>query len=151
MISLDEAKRAEEWVQEAVEQGAKIATGGKRTDALLEPTVVLDIKHDMKIVCQETFAPIVSVIPFETAEEVIRAANDSDFGLQAGVFTNNINQALKIADALETGGVWINETSNYRQDNYPYGGVKLSGVGKEGVKYAMEDMTETKFVGINLN
>nr|WP_318539135.1 aldehyde dehydrogenase family protein [Terribacillus saccharophilus] len=151
MISLDEAKRAEEWVQEAVEQGAKIATGGKRTDALLEPTVVLNIKPDMKIVCQETFAPIVSVIPFETAEEVIRAANNSDFGLQAGVFTNNINQALKIADALETGGVWINETSNYRQDNYPYGGVKLSGVGKEGVKYAMEDMTETKFVGINLN
>jgi len=104
----------------------------------------------MRVVCQETFAPIVSVIPFDTEEEVIAFANDSNFGLQAGVFTTDINRAMRVADSLETGGVWINETSTYRQDNYPYGGVKLSGVGKEGVKYAIEDMTEIKFVGIKL-
>lgn len=150
MISENEAIRAEAWIQEAVKVGAKIVTGGNRVGTLLEPTVLVDVTPDMKVVCDETFAPIVSVIPFETEEEVIEMANDSVFGLQAGVFTSDINRAMRVADALETGGVWINETSTYRQDNYPYGGVKLSGVGKEGVKYAIEDMTEIKFVGIKL-
>ncbi|MGM7719824.1 aldehyde dehydrogenase family protein [Metabacillus sp. Hm71] len=150
MISEREAIRAEEWIQEAVKAGAKLATGGKREGTLLEPTVLVDVTPDMKVVCEETFAPIVSVIPFDTEEEVIEMANDSVFGLQAGVFTSDINRAMRVADGLETGGVWINETSTYRQDNYPYGGVKLSGVGKEGVKYAIEDMTEIKFVGIKL-
>lgn len=150
MISEKEAIRAEAWIREAVNVGAKIVTGGKRVGTLLEPTVLVDVTPDMKVVCEETFAPIVSVIPFDTEEEVIDMANDSVFGLQAGVFTSDINRAMRVADALETGGVWINETSTYRQDNYPYGGVKLSGVGKEGVKYAIEDMTEIKFVGIKL-
>lgn len=150
MISEKEAIRAEEWIHEAVKAGARIATGGKREGTLLEPTILVDVTADMKVVCEETFAPIVSVIPFDTEEEVIAMANDSVFGLQAGVFTTNINRAMRVADNLETGGVWINETSTYRQDNYPYGGVKLSGVGKEGVKYAIEDMTEIKFVGIKL-
>ncbi|MFS0776887.1 aldehyde dehydrogenase family protein [Neobacillus sp. 3P2-tot-E-2] len=150
MISEQEAIRAETWIEEAVNAGAKIVTGGKRKGTLLEPTILVDVTPEMKVVCQETFAPIVSIIPFETEEEVIAYANDSDFGLQAGVFTTDINRAMRVAGRLETGGVWINETSTYRQDNYPYGGVKLSGVGKEGVKYAMEDMTEIKFVGIKL-
>lgn len=150
MISEMEAIRAYEWINEAVKAGAKIATGGNREGTLLEPTVLINVTPDMKVVCEETFAPIVSVIPFETEEEVIAMANDSVFGLQAGVFTSDINRAMRVAEALETGGVWINETSTYRQDNYPYGGVKLSGVGKEGVKYAIEDMTEIKFVGIKL-
>ncbi|QGQ45841.1 aldehyde dehydrogenase family protein [Metabacillus sediminilitoris] len=150
MISEKEVIRAQEWIQEAVKAGAKVATGGNREGTLLEPTVLVDVTPDMKVVCEETFAPIVSVIPFDTEEEVIAMANDSVFGLQAGVFTSDINRAMRVADGLETGGVWINETSTYRQDNYPYGGVKLSGIGKEGVKYAIEDMTEIKFVGIKL-
>ncbi|SIS13502.1 Acyl-CoA reductase [Peribacillus simplex] len=150
MISEKEAIRAHDWITEAVKAGARLATGGNREGTLLEPTVLVDVTRDMKVVCEETFAPIVSVIPFDTEEEVIGMANDSVFGLQAGVFTSDINRAMRVADGLETGGVWINETSTYRQDNYPYGGVKLSGVGKEGVKYAIEDMTEIKFVGIKL-
>ncbi|MGE7906808.1 aldehyde dehydrogenase family protein [Peribacillus sp. NPDC094092] len=150
MISEKEAIRAHDWITEAVKAGARLATGGNREGTLLEPTVLVDVTPNMKVVCEETFAPIVSVIPFDTEEEVISMANDSVFGLQAGVFTSDINRAMRVADGLETGGVWINETSTYRQDNYPYGGVKLSGVGKEGVKYAVEDMTEIKFVGIKL-
>jgi len=150
MISEAEAIRAHEWIDQAVKAGANIMTGGNREGTLLEPTVLVDVNRDMKVVCEETFAPIVSVIPFDTEEEVIAMANDSKFGLQAGVFTSDINRAMRVAEEMETGGVWINETSTYRQDNYPYGGVKLSGIGKEGVKYAIEDMTEIKFVGIKL-
>jgi acyl-CoA reductase-like NAD-dependent aldehyde dehydrogenase len=105
----------------------------------------------MKIIAEEVFAPIVSVIPFEREDEVIKFANDSIYGLQAGVFTQDIDRAMRVADQLEMGGVWINEISTYRQDNHPYGGVKQSGIGKEGIKYAIEDMTEMKFIGIKLN
>jgi acyl-CoA reductase-like NAD-dependent aldehyde dehydrogenase len=150
MISEDEAKRAEEWVKEAQAQGAVVLTGGGRNGAMMQPTVLTNVKPDMKVVCQEVFAPIVSIIPFDTEEEAVRMANDSDFGLQAGVFTSNIHRALRLADRLDIGGVWINEVSTYRQDNHPYGGVKLSGVGKEGVKYAVREMTETKFIGIKM-
>lgn len=151
LISLDEANRAYSWIEEAKTQGAKVVTGGTLDGSVLTPTVLTEVSPSMKVVCQEVFAPIVSVIPFKTDEEVIAFANDSDFGLQAAVFTKDINRAFKLAKELETGGVWINEISTYRQDNYPYGGVKLSGVGKEGVKYAIEDMLESKFIGINLN
>jgi acyl-CoA reductase-like NAD-dependent aldehyde dehydrogenase len=150
MISEEEAKRAEQWVQEAVDAGAKVLTGGTRNGSMFAPTVLVDVTQHMKIVCQEVFAPVVSIIPFDEEEEVIRLANESDFGLQAGVFTSDINRAMRLADRLETGGVWINETSTYRQDNIPYGGVKLSGIGKEGVDYAIEEMTAMKFVGIRL-
>ncbi|SDI41616.1 Acyl-CoA reductase [Alteribacillus persepolensis] len=150
LISESEAGRAEAWIQEAVEQGAKVVIGGKRNNALIEPTILVDVNHQMKVVCDEVFAPIMTVIPFDTEEEVIDLANDSDYGLQAGVFTKDISRGFRLADALETGGVWINQVSLMRYDHIPYGGVKLSGVGKEGVKYAIEDMTELKFIGINL-
>lgn len=150
MISEDEAKRAEAWVKEAENEGAIVLTGGKRNGTVMEPTVLVNVKPEMKVICQEVFAPIVSVISFDTEEEAIQMANDSDFGLQAGVFTNNINRALRLADQLVTGGVWINEISTYRQDNHPYGGVKLSGIGKEGVKYAIQEMMESKFIGIKI-
>ncbi|WP_282942041.1 aldehyde dehydrogenase family protein [Paenibacillus sp. RC67] len=149
MITEEAAIRAEQWIREAEHQGAVVLVGGKRTGTMLEPTVLTDVTPEMKVVCKEIFAPVVSVIPFDTEEEVIRLANASDYGLQAGVFTTNINRALRIADQLETGGVWINEISTYRQDNQPYGGVKLSGTGKEGIKYAVEEMTEMKFIGIH--
>ncbi|WP_028552597.1 aldehyde dehydrogenase family protein [Paenibacillus sp. UNC451MF] len=149
MITEEAAIRAEQWIKEAQSQGAIVITGGKRSGTMLEPTVLIDVTPEMKVVCKEIFAPVVSIIPFDTEEEVVRLANASDYGLQAGVFTDNINRALRIADQLETGGVWINEISTYRQDNQPYGGVKLSGTGKEGVRYAVEEMTEMKFIGIH--
>lgn len=150
MINEEEAKRAKLWVDDAVEKGAEIKSGGERKGPVLTPTIMTNVKKDMKIIAEEVFAPIVSVIPFDTEEEVIGLSNDSIYGLQAGVFTKDLDRALRMADALEMGGVWINEISTYRQDNHPYGGVKQSGIGKEGVKYAVEGMTEMKFIGFNL-
>jgi len=150
MITEEAAERAELWIKEAAAQGASILTGGKRRGTLLEPTVITDVTAEMKVVCVEVFAPIVSIIPFSSEAEVIEYANDTDLGLHAGVFTSNINRAMRLADAMETGGVWINEVSVRRYDHIPYGGVKNSGIGKEGIKYAIEDMTDTKFLGIKL-
>ncbi|WP_141430509.1 aldehyde dehydrogenase family protein [Bacillus sp. 03113] len=151
LITEEAAIRAEAWINEAVANGAQVLIGGHRQNAILQPTVLANVSYSMKVVCQEVFAPIVSIIPFETEEEVIAAANDSDYGLQAGVFTSDIQRAFRLFDSLETGGVWINEVSTVRQDNYPYGGVKLSGNGLEGVPYAIEEMTKLKFLGIKLN
>ncbi|GMA66150.1 aldehyde dehydrogenase [Alicyclobacillus fastidiosus] len=150
MITEEAAKRAEAWINEAVQQGATVLTGGTRTATLLEPTILADVTHEMKVVCQEVFAPVLCVIPFDTEEEATQMANDSELGLHAGVFTKDISRAFRVADALETGGVWINESSIRRYDHIPYGGVKLSGVGREGVRYAIEEMTEEKFIGIKL-
>ena len=150
MITEEAAKRAESWIKEAAEQGAAVLTGGNRKGTMLKPTVIAEVTREMKVVCAEVFAPIVSVMPFSKEAEVIEYANDTDLGLHAGVFTSDINRAMRVADAIETGGVWINEVSVRRYDHIPYGGVKNSGVGKEGVKYAIEDMTDTKFLGIKL-
>ncbi|SFJ38821.1 aldehyde dehydrogenase family protein [Brevibacillus centrosporus] len=150
MITEAAAARAEEWIREAAEQGATVLTGGKRSGALLEPAVLTNVSHEMKVVCQEIFAPVFSVIPFDEEAEAIAQANASDLGLHAGVFTKDISRALRVAEALETGGVWINDASIRRYDHIPYGGVKQSGIGKEGVAYAIEEMTEIKFIGIKL-
>ncbi|WP_135553956.1 aldehyde dehydrogenase family protein [Paenibacillus cymbidii] len=150
MITHAAAKRAEDWVRDAVAQGARLLTGGTRCGTLLAPTVIAGADSRMKVVCAEAFAPFVCLIPFATEEEAIASANDSPYGLQAGVFTRDLNRALRVAEALETGGVWINEASLLRYDHMPYGGVKLSGTGKEGVKYALEEMTTRKFIGIKL-
>lgn len=148
LITTDARDKAKEWIDEAVSDGATIAIGGEIVDGILQPTVLKDVKQNMKVVCNEIFAPVVTIIPFETDEEALKLANDSDYGLQASVFTSNINRAIYFADQLQSGGVWINEISTYRQDNYPYGGVKKSGIGKEGVAYAIEDMLTTKFIGV---
>ncbi|MEH7336587.1 aldehyde dehydrogenase family protein [Neobacillus drentensis] len=150
MITEKEAERAKLWIDDAVRNGAKIEVGGERNGTILSPTIMTNVDRNMKIIAEEVFAPIVSVIPFETEEEVIGYANDSIYGLQAGVFTQDIDRAIRVADQLEIGGVWINDISTYRQDNLPYGGVKQSGVGREGIKYAIEEMTELKFIGIKL-
>ncbi|MCP3029303.1 aldehyde dehydrogenase family protein [Halobacillus sp. A5] len=151
MIDEEAAERAKLWIDDAVSNGAKVETGGELTGAMLTPTIMTNVHNDMKVIAEEVFAPIVSIIPFRTEEEAIKLSNDSIYGLQAGIFTNDINRALYVADELEMGGVWINEISTYRQDNHPYGGVKQSGIGREGVKYAIDDMTELKFIGIKLN
>lgn len=150
MITEEAAKRAESWIHEAVQQGATVLAGGTRNGALLEPTILVDVKHEMRVVCEEVFAPVFCVIPFDTEEEAVGMANNSDLGLHAGVFTKDISRAFRLADALETGGVWINEASIRRYDHIPYGGVKMSGIGREGVRYAIEEMTEEKFIGIKI-
>lgn len=150
MISEDEAKRAKQWIDDAAENGAIVEAGGERDGTILQPTIMTNVESNMKIIADEVFAPIVSVIPFDSEEDVITFSNDSIYGLQAGVFTKDVDRAFRVANQLEMGGVWINEISNYRQDNHPYGGVKQSGIGREGVKYAVEDMTEPKFIGVKL-
>ncbi|GAE93376.1 aldehyde dehydrogenase [Gracilibacillus boraciitolerans JCM 21714] len=150
MISEDEAKRAEEWIQEAVDNGATIAHGGKRNGALLEPTVITDVTKDMRVVCEEVFAPIASVITYNDLESCIKEVNQSDYGLQGGIFTQNIDTAFYAAKRVEVGGFMINDGSQYRVDLMPYGGVKDSGNGKEGPKYSIEEMTEERLIVMNL-
>lgn len=148
MINPKEVKRIVGWIEEAKAQGATIATGGTFTERTLTPTVMTNVKSDMKIVCQETFAPIVSIVSYETFDEAINLLNNSDLGLNAGIFTNNLEDAMKAAEELEAGAVIINDVPTFRIDNMPYGGIKKSGYGREGIKYAVNEMTELKFITI---
>ncbi len=146
MISVNEAERAEKWVKEAVNNGARIVAGGTRDGALFSPTVLADVTEEMKVMCEEVFAPIVSVIPYDDINHVFKAANDSRFGLQAGFFTSDLHLAMKAAHELQFGGVNINDVSTFRADILPYGGVKDSGIGKEGPRSTVEEMTDEKLV-----
>jgi acyl-CoA reductase-like NAD-dependent aldehyde dehydrogenase len=151
MIDEKEAIRAEEWIKEAVEQGAKLLVGGKREKAILYPTVLTDVQDNMKVVCNEIFAPVVSIEVIDNFVEAVDKVNNSPYGLQAGVFTSNIENAYYAIDNIDAGGVIINDTSMYRVDHMPYGGNKLSGIGREGIKYAIHEMTNIKMVVFNLN
>jgi acyl-CoA reductase-like NAD-dependent aldehyde dehydrogenase len=151
MIDEKEATRAESWIKEAIAEGATAATGGNRVGTMLEPTVLEGTTEQMTVVREEVFAPIVCVMKYSTLEEAIERVNDSQFGLQAGIFTNNINNAFKAIDEIECGGVMVNDMPTFRVDQMPYGGLKLSGTGREGPKFAVEEMTELKTVMINLN
>jgi len=151
MISEKEAIRAETWVREAVAGGARIATGGKREKNVYFPTVLVNATKGMKVVDEEVFAPVVSVAAYDDIREAVRMANDSKYGLQAGVFTKSINLAHRIPHWLEVGGVIINDTSSFRADQMPYGGVKDSGMGREGPAFAVEEMLETVTVVVNLD
>ncbi|WP_371373240.1 aldehyde dehydrogenase family protein [Sporomusa aerivorans] len=146
MISMEEAARTEEWIQAAVAQGARVLTGGKRRDSWFEPTILTDVRPDMNVVCLEAFAPIFSIIPYDTIEEAIDQVNNSVYGLQAGVFTQSLDIARLCAVRIETGGVIINDGATFRTDNMPYGGIKESGIGKEGPQYAVKEMTEEKLI-----
>ncbi|TVY08828.1 aldehyde dehydrogenase family protein [Paenibacillus cremeus] len=150
MISESEAIRAETWIHEAVQQGAKVLCGGVREGAVLHPTLLIGATEEMKVVCQEVFAPVVSLIQYDDIDQALEAANRSQFGLQAGLFTSNLQLAFKAARVLEFGGVIINDVSTYRADIMPYGGIKDSGFGKEGPSYAVQEMTEERIVVINL-
>jgi acyl-CoA reductase-like NAD-dependent aldehyde dehydrogenase len=151
MIDEKEAERAESWINEAVNQGAKIILGGKRDGRMLEPTVLSDVTDEMKVMCMEIFAPVVSVVEFDDFYEVVKKVENSEYGLQAGIYTNNINKAYYAVDNINVGGVMINDTSIFRVDHMPYGGNKMSGIGREGVKFAIEDMTNIKMIMFNLN
>ncbi len=150
MISEREAERIEAWVREAVAQGARILTGGRRTGAFYEPTVLTDVTPEMKVVRDETFAPVFSIIPYDMIEDAVRAVNDTRYGLQAGVFTRSLTVANYCAEHLEVGGVIIGDGATFRMDNMPYGGVKDSGIGREGPAYAIRELTEEKLIVLNV-
>ncbi|MBA2628371.1 MAG: aldehyde dehydrogenase family protein [Gemmatimonadales bacterium] len=146
MIDEPNAERAESWVREAVGSGAKVAVGGGREGAVLQPTVVLDTTSDMKVNCDEIFAPVTTVRRYADFDQAIALVNDSPYGLQAGLFTNDLRLILRAFEAIEVGGLIINDVSGFRVDHLPYGGVKQSGTGREGVRWAIEEMTEVRLL-----
>jgi acyl-CoA reductase-like NAD-dependent aldehyde dehydrogenase len=149
MISEQEARRAIEWIEEAQAEGAVLACGGLREGAVVYPTVLLDAGPRLKVSCQEAFAPLVVVSPFRTIDQAFDLVNDSRYGLQAGIYTNDYETAMAAAERLHVGGVVINDIPTFRVDHMPYGGVKESGMGREGVKYAIQEMLEMKLVIMN--
>lgn len=151
MIEEQAARRIESWVAEAVKEGAHILHGGVRKGSFYEPTVIANTTPRMKINANEIFAPAVTVSKYDAFEEAINHLNNSAYGLQASVFTNNIKRAFYAYENLHVGGVLINDVPSFRTDNMPYGGVKDSGFGREGVRYAMEEMTESKLLVLNLS
>jgi acyl-CoA reductase-like NAD-dependent aldehyde dehydrogenase len=150
MISEDAARRAASWVEEAVAGGAKLLAGGGRQGSVLEPTVLTSTRADMKVSCQEVFAPVVIVEAYDEFPDAIRRVNDSPFGLQAGVFTRDSKLLFSAFENLEVGGVIAGDMSSFRIDHMPYGGVKDSGIGREGLRYAIEEMTEPRILVLNL-
>ena len=144
------AQRVEEWVNEAVSQGAKIRIGGSRQGAIMAPTVVTDVNPHMKVSCQEVFGPVVTLTPYRQFADALKQLNDSDYGLQAGVFTQNMPKIMRAFQELEVGTVLANEIPTFRADHMPYGGLKDSGLGREGVKYAIQEMTEPKLLVLNV-
>src|SRR6185437_9107610 len=132
-----------------VREGAKVLVGGKANGRFFEPTVIVDSKRTSFVCSREAFAPLVNLFPFDDFDEALGEINDSVFGLQAGVFTSNLEHALRAFETLEVGGVIINDIPTYRIDHMPYGGVKDSGLSREGLRYAIEDMTEPRLMVIN--
>jgi acyl-CoA reductase-like NAD-dependent aldehyde dehydrogenase len=149
MISLNDAKRIEQWVGEAVDGGAKIVCGGKRDGVFYDATLLENVEPHMKISCVEAFGPVATMQPFTDFKEAVRIVNDSVYGLQAGIFTKNIDHAMYAFNELDVGGVVIGDVPSFRVDNMPYGGVKDSGLGREGVRFAIEDMTEIRLLVLN--
>ena len=146
LISGGDMDRVLSWIEEAKNRGAKLVIGGEGKDNIVEPTILEDVAPDLKVSCQEVFGPVVIVNGFTSWDQAIDMVNDSEFGLQAGVFTQNLAKAFKASEDLEVGGVMINDIPTFRVDHMPYGGVKNSGSGREGIKYAIEEMTEIKLV-----
>jgi glyceraldehyde-3-phosphate dehydrogenase (NADP+) len=151
MVKESEAARVDDWISEAVAGGARLVAGGGRRGAIYMPAVVADVKPEMRISRDELFGPAVAVTPFGTIEEALALANDSVYGLAAGIFTENVEWAMKFAREAEAGNLHINWGSQWRVDLMPYGGLKDSGFGKEGPRYAVEEMTELKMVVFHLN
>ena len=146
MIDEAAAERLHGWIDEARQAGAKLLCGGKREGAMLQATLMEDVPREAKVNRLEAFGPFALLAPFRSFDEAVALVNDSDFGLQAGIFTNRLDHAMRAWEALEQGGVVVNDVPSFRVDNMPYGGVKLSGLGREGVRYAIEDMTEIRLM-----
>ena len=151
MVREKDAVRVEEWVKEAVSTGARVVVGGQRRGAIYAPTIVADVKPEMRISCDELFGPAVAVTPFNNLDEAIALANDTIYGLAAGIFTENLEWAMKFAREVQSGNLHVNWGPQWRADLMPYGGLKESGFGKEGPRYAVEEMTELKMVVFHLS
>jgi acyl-CoA reductase-like NAD-dependent aldehyde dehydrogenase len=150
LISADAVERVESWVNEAVAGGAKLLTGGKRDHTIYHPTVLTETRPDMRVNCAEVFGPVVTVEPYDSFEKALEQVNDSPYGLQAGVFTRDMKAVFHAFEKLEVGGVIVNDVPSFRVDHMPYGGIKDSGLGREGARYAIEEMTERKILVLNL-
>ncbi|MEY8753013.1 aldehyde dehydrogenase family protein [Peribacillus frigoritolerans] len=146
MISEIEAKRVESWVNEAVEKGGKLLCGGKREGSFYQPTVLVNVPEDCKLATEEVFGPVVTIYNVPDLDTAISQSNRVDFGLQAGIFTRDLDKAFRAIRKLDVGGVMVNDSSDYRIDAMPFGGVKGSGLGREGIKFALQEMTEPKVV-----
>jgi acyl-CoA reductase-like NAD-dependent aldehyde dehydrogenase len=151
MVRERDAVRVDEWVREAVQAGARLVTGGERRGAIYAPTILADVKPDMKVSKSEVFGPAVAVTPAGSIDDAIEMANDTNYGLSAGIFTQNLDWAMKFVQEVESGNLHINWGPQWRADLMPYGGLKESGFGKEGPKYAVQEMTETKMVVFHLS
>jgi acyl-CoA reductase-like NAD-dependent aldehyde dehydrogenase len=149
MIDEQAAARAEQWIAEAVNAGAELLCGGKRKKALLDPTVLKNVPPQASVSCQEVFAPVVTIDTYSDLKDAVTHVNNSAFGLQAGIFTNSMSDVFYAFRELEVGGVIVNDASSFRVDHMPYGGVKDSGFGREGIRYAIEEMTELKLLALN--
>jgi acyl-CoA reductase-like NAD-dependent aldehyde dehydrogenase len=146
VIERDALDRISSWVDEAVQAGAEVLTGGKREDPFYRPTVLVRTRPDMKVRCEEIFGPVVTVGTYNDFTEAIREVNGSRYGLQAGVFTSDVNRIMLAHRDVEVGGLIANDVSSFRADQMPYGGTKDSGTGREGLRYAMEEMTESRIL-----
>jgi acyl-CoA reductase-like NAD-dependent aldehyde dehydrogenase len=149
LIDEGAARRVESWIKDAASNGARVLTGGVRHGAQIEPTVIADVKPSMKVVCDEVFGPVISLLPYDDIDEVFRFVSESRFGLQTGIFTASTEMAIRAVRSLRTGGVIINGSSTWRTDQLAYGGVKDSGIGREGPRYSIRDMTEERMVLFN--
>lgn len=148
LISDTAAERLEQWVQEAQQAGATVLAGGSRTGRMMPPVVLTDVRPEMKVMCAEAFGPLVNIVPFEEFSQALAEVDNSEFGLQAGIFTSNLSKAMEAVERLNVGGVMINDVPTFRVDHMPYGGNKNSGIGREGPRFAIEDMTTLKMVVI---
>ena len=149
LIDSAAADRVEEWLQEAVDGGATVLCGGGRDGNTIEPTVLTNLREDMRVSCEEVFAPVVGVYRYSNVTDAITAAATTEFGLQAGLFTHDVRVIDKAFDTIDVGGLMVNDVSTFRVDHMPYGGVKSSGAGREGLRYAIEEMTELKLLAFN--
>jgi glyceraldehyde-3-phosphate dehydrogenase (NADP+) len=149
MINAKEADRAFSWITRARERGAVVVAGGKREGNLIEPTVLEMVPADAELYCEEAFAPVAILESYSEFDEAITKVNDTRFGLQAGIFTNDARKIFRAFDEVQVGGVIINDYPTFRIDNMPYGGIKDSGFGREGIRYAIEEMTEPKLLALN--
>ncbi|MBI3287522.1 MAG: aldehyde dehydrogenase family protein, partial [Chloroflexi bacterium] len=150
LINREAADRVEAWIKEAVKDGAEILTGGRRDGQLIEPTVLAQVRPEMKVQGLEVFAPVVTVTPYRDFEDAVRVVDQSEYGLQAGLFTRDLKAVFHAYEEIEVGGLMVNEVPTFRIDHMPYGGVKASGQGREGLRYAIQEMTEPKLLMLNL-
>lgn len=150
MVNAAAADRVMAMCEDALEKGARYALPPRRDGALVSPAILVEVPRSARLWQEEVFGPVALVMPFEGIDEALALANDSPFGLQGAVFTRDLRTALRFSDEFEVGSLWVNEASRFRLDMYPFGGMKQSGTGREGVRYAIEELSQLKFTGIRI-